>query len=361
MKILFLYNKIDNTLRDRVKRVREHGAVADMLSLVEFKLHQEEETKIIDIESKLDSYEDRSKKLRTLNRIFKRKKLLRELDNYDLIDIYKNERSCIFIQNEIIDRSAHYFITPSSEESNDSFLYRSLSKTIFKNSSAIICSNDRVYNRYKKDFQKITHLIREPINLFEEIDKIDEKNIFKAAYAMGIDFEKDVVYCDMSGEIGRQLSLIEDLNDMPKEQKRRFTFIIHLNNHSFFEREKIKKLLNEINFDYLLIDSLITPPQSALLYKLSNISIILSSDSPTNALANSLYSNNLIYLYKDTNLEDLYQKSGFFMESFNHFLTKEDKMNPIIDDLLYKNRKTIYEIFYPEEVIKRYIEVIKDL
>ncbi len=361
MKILFLYTKMDNTLKNRVLHLREHGAEVHMLSLLEQKLHLEDETKIIDIESPFERFEESGSKLRIINRIYKRKKLLKLIDHYDLIDLYKCEKSSLFLKKEIEDRCIAYFITPSNNNQKFNPITKTLYKSLLTGSEFIILDKKSRLDEFDQKLKQKCKIIYDPLPIFEELDNISQENLFKAAYSMGIDFDKDIVYCDMSGALEKQLMLIDELDSMDSEKKREYIFIFQLNNHDLKERTSIKESLNSSKLDFILIDSMTTTAQTALLYKLSNISIILSQGL-NNALPISLYAKNAIYLYDEIELDTVFTDERFFYEDFGRFLELDaHEKNPIIQDMIETNSQKAYELFSPEASVQKYIEAIKEI
>ena len=175
---------------------------------------------------------------------------------------------------------------------------------------------------------------------------------------MGFDLDKDIVYCDMSGTLQTQMTFIDALLTLPIQRLRQSTFIFHLNAHTLEERKALKAHLEEKNFDYLLIESLITPKQRAILYKIADKSIILSHSL---ALILSLYSKNHTYLYGDIMIDDIYEQESLFVDTFTNFKSKKEQENVIINDLLESNKQKIQMLFSPNESINRYIEVLKEV
>jgi len=208
------------------------------------------------------------------------------------------------------------------------------------------------------DYEEKHRLIYEGVPLLDELDKISEEEIFKASHAMGFDLDKDIIYCDMSGTLQTQMTFIDDLLTLPIQRLRQSTFIFHLNAHTFQERKALKAHFEEKNFDYLLIESLITPRQSALLYKIADKSIILSDST---ALISSLYSKNHTYLYGDIMIDDIYEKQSLFIDTFTNFKNKKEQENIIINDLLKDNKQKVQMLFSSDESINKYIEVLKEV
>ncbi len=358
MKILFLYTKFDTALREKIQRLKAHNAEVSTLSLLEYKLTEDDCITQMEPSSKLEFLEKNSAKLRVINRIFKRKSLLSALDDYDIIDLYKCEKSALFIVDEISEKCYDFFVTVDSEEKTPNILTKQFYKYLYQKARFLLFSSNKIKKSFNYGYEEKSRLIYEGIPLLEELDKISEEEIFKASYAMGFDLEKDIIYCDMSGALQKQMHFIDDLLTLPIQRLRQSTFIFHLNAHSLEERKILKAHLEEKNFDYLLIESLITPKQSALLYKIADKSLILS-DSP--ALALSLYSKNHTYLYGNIMIDDIYEQAALFIDTFTNFVSKSEKENVIISDLLGSNKQKIHMLFSPDESINRYIEVLKEV
>ncbi len=358
MRILFLYTKFDTALRGKIQLLKAHNAEVSTLSLLEYKLIEDDNITYIEPPSKLEFLEKNSAKLRVINRIFKRKSLLSSLDDYDIIDVYKCEKSALFIVDEISEKCYDFFVTLSSENDTPTILTKQFYKYLYQKARFLLFSTSEIQNNFNYGYEEKSRLIYEGMPLLEVLDTISEEEIFKASYAMGFDLEKDIIYCDMSGTLQTQMHFIDDLLTLPVERLRQSTFIFHLNAHSLEERKALKAHLEEKNFDYLLIEALITPKQSALLYKIADKSLILSH-SP--ALALSLYSKNHTYLYGDIMIDDIYKKESLFIDTFTNFKSKKEEDNVIINDLLEANKQKIQMIFSPDESINRYIEVLKEV
>ncbi len=358
MKILFLYTKFDSALKEKIKLLKEHNAEVSALSLLEYKLTEDDDITQMEPPSRLEFLEKNSAKLRVINRIFKRKSLLSSLDDYDIIDVYKCEKSALFIVDEISEKCYDFFVTVSSEEHAPNILTKQFYKYLYQKARFLLFSSSEIKNSFSYIDEEKSRLIYEGMPLLEELAKISEEEIFKASYAMGFDLEKDIIYCDMSGALRTQMRFIDDLLTLPIQRLRQSTFIFHLNAHTLDERKALKAHLEEKNFDYLLIEALITPKQSALLYKIADKSLILSDSS---SLVLSLYSKNHTYLYGDIMIDDIYQKESLFIDTFDHFTSKKEEDNVIINDLLEDNKQKIQMIFSPDESINRYIEVLKEV
>ncbi len=361
MKILFIYNKLDNTLQDRVARLKAHNAKVSTLSLLEYKLDEDGKVTTFDIDSKLDFLE-KSKKLRVANRVYKRKKLLSYLDDYDIIDIYKCEKSAIFLKDKIEELCYAYFITPSSEISSQNFTQKHLYSSLFNGATFIIFDSLDTLESCSFGDAKDYRLVCAPQPLINEMEQITDAQLFKASRAMGLDLQKDIVYCDLSGDIANQLSLIEGLSSLKIEKLKNTTFIFTLNQHNLEERSKIKEAILSKNFDYLLIETLMTPKQRALIHKVANRSIILSYSQTNPALILSLYAKNFVYLYYHAKVDGLFEREKIFMKSFDDFRSqKVGESDPIEVDLCKQNSQKIYKLFEPENSIERYIGLIKEL
>ncbi len=360
MRILFIYTKIDDTLRDRVKRLREHNAEVDTLSLLEFKLDENGKEVDFEIDSKLDFLEEKGK-LRVANRVLKRKKLLSYLEDYDIIDIYKSEESSLMLVDEIENLCYCYFVTVSDNSNNINFLKKPLYSNLYKRAKFLLFDSEDKMDSFQFGKKEQYRFVPEPIMLFALIDEIKKEDILKASKTMGLELNKDIVYCDLSSSLQRQVELIEDISSMKIDRLKNSTFIFWLSNHNLEERDEIKSLLLEKNFDYLLIETMMSKRQQALIYKLCSSAIILSYSKLNLALPILLYTKSSIYLYKESKVDKIFDDE-FYMKDFEEFLSKDENEDEMIKiDLLNRNSKKVYQLFDPEHSIERYIEVIKEL
>ena len=361
MKILFLYTKMDKALQEKMRKLKENHAEVSTLSLLEYKLEENSETQYLEPPSKLEFLEKNSTKLRVLNRIFKRKKLLGTLDDYDIIEIYKCEKSALFIVDEIQEKCYDFFVSVAYQAEEDNVLNKPFYKYLYKKAKFLIFDNQDMLDDFPYQHPEKSRFIPDSIPLLEEMDNISEEEIFKTSHAMGFDMDRDIIYADLSGSLQTQMDFIDDILTLPIERLRQSTFIFHLNQHNLEERQALKKHFAEKNFDYLLIDTLITQRQRALLYKIADKSIILSTDKENQSLPLSLYAKNHTYLYGDIMIDTSYKETDVFLSSFEDFKNQSDEENPIISDLIQANQAKIYTLFNPDEIIGQYIEMIKEI
>ncbi len=358
MKILFLYTKFDSALKERIRLLKAHNAEVSALSLLEYKLIEDAQTTQLEPVSKLEFLEKYSPKLRVLNRIFKRKSLLSSLDDYDIIDLYKCEKSALFIVDEIREKCYDFFVTISPEESKPNLLITQFYQYLYNKARFLIFNTSASKENFAYQHEEKSRLIYDGVPLLDAIDQISQEAIFKASHTMGLDLDKDIIYCDMSGTLETQMCLIDDLMTLPIHRLRQSTFIFHLNAHTLEERKALKAHLAGKNFDYLLIEALLTAKQIALLFSIADTSLILSN-SP--ALIVSLYSKNLTYLYGDIMIDARMTREKLFIENFEAFKEQHEQNSAITDDLLEKNREKIAAYFTPDASINSYIEVIREV
>jgi len=356
MKILFLYTRFDTALKIKIAKLQNNGIQVSTLSLNECKLTHKGKTSILDIPTKLEFLEKKSPKLRIINRTLKRKKILSSLSHHDVIDIYKCEKTALLLVDEISAKCTHYIVTLSSEKQNP--LAKTLYKHLYHNAQFILLHTHAQKIHIPLKYQEKIKLIYEPVPALEEIDFIADEAVFKASFSMGLDLDEDIIYCDMSGSINLQMRLIDDILALPYKRLQHSTFIFHLNHHDLEERRHIKAHLEGKNFDYLLIESLITPQQSALLYKIADKTLLLSiENNPTFAL--SLYAKNHTFAYADLKLDPDLQQAGIFLATYDDFKKNTLDDNLFLEDLLGKNRESAYRLFDPQETIAQYIKVLQ--
>jgi len=357
MKILFIYTKADELLRQKAQKFREHNAKVSMLSLLEYRLDDDNKSHTFDIDSPLEFLE-KYKKLRVTNRIFKRKKLISYLDYYEIIILYKCEKSALFIVDDILDKCYDFFVYLSDKKPKKNLLY----KNLYKKARFIIINSYNKEDDFNIGFENKTRIIYDGISIFQEIDKISQEDILKVANVMKLDLNKDIVYVDLNTSIDRQFSIIDELASIDIEKLKNMTFVFHLNSHDLDQRKSIKEKLKDKDFDFLLIEAMMSDKQKALIFKLSNKSIISSNDGIIKSLELSLYSKNHIYLYRETKIDPIYKERNFFIKNFDDFINEEiNKKDSIEIDMLKRNREKIFEIFDPENSIQQCIKVIKEV
>ena len=286
--------------------------------------------------------------------------MLLSLQSYDIIDLYKCEKSALFIVDAIRQKAKSYIVTVSDENEEISRLQKPFYTHLYDHASFLIfhtrAQKPTLFARYIDK----SNCIYEGISMLSEIDNLSEEALFKASFAMGFDLDKDIVYCDLSAPIKEQLALIDDILALPLSRLEKSTFILHLNAHNLEERVLFKKHLENKNFDYLLIETLITPKQNALLYKLADKALIMTIEGNP-ALALSLYAKNLCYLYKTSPKDTWLSHHDIFIETFSQFKATRHDDNPFIQDLLERNKKQVHQNFDIDESIKQYKKVITQL
>ncbi len=357
MKILFLYTRFDKALKEKVKQLEAHNAEVSTLSLLEYKLKKGDETADLEPASKLEFLEKSTARLRLLNRIYKRKKMVRSLEDYDIIDLYECEQSALFIVDEIREKCYDYFITCGYHDT-PSLLLKPFYSYLYNKARFLLFNSHK--NALMDHYAQKSRLIYDGIPLFDAIDKITQEDIFKASYAMGFDLDKEITYVHLQGALAKQLAFIEELLTLPQERLRQSTFIFYLNAHNLQERKAVKALLEEKNFDYLLIEVLITAKQHALLYKIADKSIILSAQN-NSGLPASCYAQNHTYLYHDTFIDPIYKEKDIFIDTFENFKNHAGEENSIIADLCKANQAKVAALFSPSATINQYIEVLKEV
>ncbi len=364
MKILFICNKIDKQLRQRVALLEANGAQTEILSLTEYKLTTTDKEVIdLDPKSPLEFLENNLSFLRILNRTIKRKKIIDQLEYYDLIDIYKNEKTALLLIDNILDKCYGYFVTIGDEKEKNSAITSFKLKQLYKKAIFLIFDSQTKQENFPFKFSNKSKIVRDGIDIFEEIDKVDEQKVISFANKFDLDRKKNIVYCDLIGSMQDQKELIEEICDLPKERLKQHTFIFTLLSHAVDERKDIKEFLGGRKFDFLLLDSMLTPSQKAMLLKISNSAIVLSTNPKYNTLQAVLYAKNLTYLYRVDTLEPVYAHNDIFIERFSHFIdpTQSSYKIELVDDILEQNSKKIYEIFAPQNTITNYIEAIKQI
>ncbi|RUM67270.1 MAG: hypothetical protein DSZ06_01625 [Sulfurospirillum sp.] len=361
MKILFICNRVDDTLEDRVKRLRNHKAEVSILYLNEYKLDENGKLVEFDIVTKSKLLEHNSK-LRKIDKYLKRKKLFSYLDYYDIIDIYKCESSVSIFADKISSLCYDYFITPSNEEEDLPFVKKSALKKLFKNARFLIFESLNDLESCQYTTEENAKFIGIPTPSLDILDSIKKEDIISASKAMGLNLTHDNVYCDLSGDIEDQLNLIDDITMIKINILKNTTFIFELKEHDLNERNAIKELLQKKNFDYLLIEHLLNKKQRAVIFALTNKTIVQNYSRENPTLAYSMYLQNLIYLYGDANLDKIFYQDRFYFKKFDQFAKDfQVELSTIEKDLIKQNHQRAVTLFDPQKSVEKYIEAIKSI
>ncbi len=363
MKILILCKRIDLMLKNRLTFLKEAGVDVDCLSLYDYRCISGDETTFIEPQSPLEFLEKR-RRLRSLNRLLKRKKAVASLGEYDIVDLYKIGTNAAFLLSEVKRIAPRYVVTSDARHLTKSSLgivnflmnrvYKGAYKLLFETKNQKEIFNDTF------GYERKSTVVYYPIPLLKEIEKLDEEDLSRFARSFDLGRDRNIVYCDMSGSVKRQKSLLSALASIPKEELKRTTFILPMLFNDFETRQKIKSFLEGIELDYLLLDGLLTPIQRAALFALSHQTIVLSATPPNDTLPCALFAKSRVYLYRIHDLDPIYRTKEFFIDKFENFsLSKEEtERSALLEDILKRNSEKTAEIFAPENAIETYMEAL---
>jgi SepF-like predicted cell division protein (DUF552 family) len=350
---------MDLSLKHKIDSLSQNGVDVSCLLLLEYKLFKDGKFQELEPNSKLNFLE-KNRKLRVINRNIKRKKLIRSLEEYTTINIYKNCRSLLLLSDEISKKCKNYSVTISDEviDADASFLKKKLYNKLFSDAKYLIFNSQQKQNKFEKnfDFDEKTLLLLDAIPLIDVIDKItpNEKEAF--IHKLSIKDKNDIVYCDMSGSIDKQIQLIANITNLSKNRLKKSTFIFPMLQNDFQNRKQIKTYLENKDFDFILIDGLMNDFQKAMLFQISNRAIILSKDDNNPALELALYSKCHVYLFDISSLDDYFTKNSLFVDKFEEFLDEHEKsetQKKILEELFKKNKHIIKTLFSSKKSIEQ--------
>ncbi|OQX75109.1 MAG: hypothetical protein B6D59_00180 [Campylobacteraceae bacterium 4484_4] len=363
MKILILCKRIDLMLKNRLTFMKEAGIDVDCLSLYDYRFISGDETTFIEPESPLEFLEKRQR-LRSLNRLWKRKKAVASLEAYDVVDLYKIGTNAAFLLSEVKNLAPRYVVTLDERHLTKSSLgiVNFLMNRVYKGAYRLLFETEIQKEIFTEAFgyeEKLT-VIHYGIALFKEIEKLTDEELAGYAHAFDLAQTENIVYCDMSGSVKRQKSLLTALANFPKEELKRTTFILPMLFNDFETRQKIKAFLKGIDLDYLLLDGMLSPIQRAALFRLAHQTIVLSVTPPNDTLPSALFAKSRVYLYHIHDLDPIYRKKEIFIDDFKNFSlsAEETETSALMEDILKRNSEKTAEIFAPQNAIKVYLEAL---
>lgn len=361
MKLLFICEKIDSHLQYRLDQLASQNIDAECLVLPTSTLYKKGEEKTIETENRL-GFLEKSGALQSLTRKLKYKKLFESLESYDSVNIYKSTTLCEPYLESIRKISKSYFITVEKA----SIKHSRQIKKLFEHAHCLLFNSQSQLERFEKEFgyDEKTLMARDSNHFLTLIDTLEEKEIEKFKNYLNLANGKHLVYCDLGSVISVQKTFIDDLLKLPNQQLRETTFIFDPASSSIVDKEMLIEHLEDKRFDYLLPDSLLNDTQRAMLFKISQSTIVLSGSSEYRTLQPSLYVKNHLYRYGKAARDSKYQKLDIFIDSYENFenaLTFNDASHHLIEELTQKNREIITKLYHPEICLENYLKVLEIL
>jgi hypothetical protein len=361
MKLLFICEKIDSHLKYRLEQLESQNIEVECLILPTFTIYKNGKEEVIEIDNKL-GFLEKSGALQSLAQTLKYKKLFESLGNYDSINIYKTVRLCEPYLENIRKISKSYFITVE----NASIKHSRQIKKLFEHAHCLLFNAQSQLERFEKEFgyDEKTLIARDSNHFLTLIDELEESKVEKFKEYLNLSNEKHLIYCDLGSDITQQKAFIDNLLKLPNKQLRETTFIFDPASSSIVDKEMLIEHLEDKRFDYLMPDSLLTEQQRAMLFKISQSTIVLPNSSEYKTLQPSFYIKNHIYQYGTTSNKSKYEKLDIFIDSYENFenaITFNDDSLHLINELTQKNRDIITKLYHPEICLKNYMKVLEIL
>ena len=352
-KLLFICEEIDLALKQRLDQFTLQGIETHALVLPEFTIYRNWEEEVIEVESP-PNFLDKIGKFQTN---FKEKKILESLESYDSINIYKCSTLCAPLLDNICKISKSYFLTIQNENIEKSRLITKL----FDNSFCMIFNTQSDLVEFEKKFgyDEKTFVIKNANHIFSIIDKLFKEKIENFKKYLNLDKDKNLIYCDLGGDIQTQINFINDLERLPKDLLKKSTFLFDLSYSSLVDKEQLIEYLQEKSFDFLMPDSLLSDEYKAMFFTISQMSIVLPTSIPYNTLYPSLYSKSHVYSYGEC-----IKKDDIFVDTFENFassLTRNTHSNELTNELKEKNREIMTKTYHPDVSLENYMEILKIL
>lgn len=181
----------------------------------------------------------------------------------------------------------------------------------------------------KRDFLKYEPTLSDKIricnfgiDIIDEIDQLEESGVIKR------ERDKIVITCGYNGTEGQQhLLMIDSLKRLPSEYRRNIKMLIPATYglHDYY-KERIKKALSSVDFDYEIVDKHLSCLELAELRLNSDIALnIQITDTLSSSLLQHLYAGSIL-LVGDWLPYEVYDEEGFFYKKTN--------LDTITDDIV---------------------------
>ncbi len=361
MKLLFICDKIDSTLKSRVDQLADKDIEVHVLELPSLALYKNWEKEVLEPKTPID-FLNIGRRFQKFSKTLQYKKLFDSLDDYEGVNIYKSTTISAPHIDSIKKIAKSYFITINDEQIEKN---RQIVKT-FDNSCCILFNNSSDLTKFEKDFgyDEKTLIARDGATLMSVIDNLKNEKVEKFRNYLNLDSHKSVTYCYLGKSLDMQFAFIDDLLKLPASLLRENTFIFDPSDSSLVDKERLIEYLNDKKFDFLLPDSQLTDEQKAVLLAISKNSIILPNPKNSNTLYSSLYIKNHLYFYGNIPDEEFYKEHNIFIDSYENFensLTFNQDSKQLMAELLNTNKEAIKKLFHPEVNTQNYLEILKIL
>jgi len=362
MKLLFICEKIDSHLPYLIDQLTNQNIVAEYLILPTFTLYREGKERLIEPPESGLSFLEESGPLQGLAKTLKYKKFFEMLAHYDSVNIYKSTTLCAQHLDNIRKLSKSYFVTVEDAEIE----HNRQNKKLFEDAHCLLFNSQSQLGRFEKEFgyDEKTLLARDGNNFLTLIDGLEARKIEKFKSYLNLSDEKHLVYCDLGSDISMQKTFIDDILKLPTTLLKYTTFIFDSASSSLVDKERLIEHLEDKEFDYLLPDSLLSEEQKAMLFKISQSTIILPGSSERDTLQPLLYMKNHVYRYGDVAKDAKYKKLDIFIDSYENFenaLTFNKDSLHLVNELTQKNREIITKLYHPEICLENYLKVLEIL
>jgi len=362
MKLLFICERVDTDLKYLIEQLTNQNIVAEYLILPTFTLYREGAERIIEIPDSGLGFLENSGALESFTKTLKYKKFFELLAHYDSVNIYKSTILCAPYLDNIRKLSKSYFVTVEDV----AIEHNRQVKKLFEDAHCLLFKTQSHLEKFEKEFgyDEKTLIARGSNQFFTVIDGLQDRKVAKFKNYLNLSNEKHIVYCDLGSDIKTQKTFIDDILKLPIKQRQYTTFIFDPSASTLVDKEMLIEYLEDKEFDYLLSDSLLNSEQKAMLFKISQSTIILIGSSEQNTLQPSLYLRNHIYRYGDVEKDPKYQKLGMFIDNYENFenaLTFNKDSIHLINELTQKNREIITNLFHPEICLENYMKVLEIL
>ena len=360
----YIENNLDNYIDNKVQRILIVGDVNHTLLR---QLSQEMKDKFsisIDVLSLFDSYHRNHKyfcKLYSvslplvtetnnlikmkINQIFYYKvikDIIKQLDNYDVINIHYLNPIYRFFVNELRGKTSKLYVTMwGSDFYRVNDRTKNKLKRVFNSCDLITFTNDSMKNdflNYYEDYHQKVKVCRFGLEVLDFIDEVktnkklkEYKKKFFSKY--DIDSQKMIIACGYNSGPGQQHEkIIDSIKLISNEKLEDVIFLFPMAYGDEENRKKIELLLQNCEFNYKVLTDYLEGNEIALLREISDIMInIQTTDQFSGSMQETLYAGNILinggWLPYDT-----FKKEGAFFLEVNDLTELAEKLEYCIDN-----------------------------
>lgn len=221
---------------------------------------------------------------------------------------------------------------------------RWLQKFLFQKAQTITFTNpstQKSFLEYYKCFEDKTNVCRFGLGTLDFIDKNRKKNRYEIKTILGYSLAKIIITCGYNSTKEQQhLEIIKNITSIDEDTLNKIQFIFPMTYGDKIYKKNIKKILEQTNLDYLVLEDFLYEDYNAYIKLASDIMInILETDSFSGSMQEFLYANNLV-ITGDWLPYDLFDNSGVFYYKIGNTNQLKNKLIEVLSSFDFQNENS---------------------